>query len=161
MVKSMKGLLFILFPVLLLCSCAKEQNVELVSFTYSGCADSSPSAAAPSTRSEDTHSLLILKYTSEGFVITRTNAIMNCSINNDGIGCNVSLDGDTIHLSAHEKGDPLRCVCPVETMTYTLSGLQTGKAYILDYSCDENFLPISFSYIKDMTIVIDLDLFRP
>ena len=155
----MKRLLFILIPVLLLCFCGKESAVQLVKFTDSGC---SQAQMSPDTRAGGGQpSQLILKHSSEGLVITRTNALMNCSIKNDGMGCEVSIEGNTIHLKVYEKGEKLRCVCPVETMSSTVSGLSTGNAYILDYTCDGTYSPISFTYEEGMKMVIDLDLYKP
>lgn len=155
----MKRLLFILIPALLLCFCGKDNSVQLVSFTDSGCSNA---VMSPDTRGGDAlPSRLTLKYSQEGLVITRTNAIMNCSIRLSGIGCEATLEGNVVHLNVYAKGDKLRCTCPVDTMSSTVAGLRTGTDYVLDYSCDGAYSPISFYYEEGMMMVVDLSLYEP
>ena len=151
----MKRIFLILFSVLLLGACSKESTVEMVSFTDTGC--------SRQTKGSDTESdsQLILKYSPEGLVVTRTNAIMNCSIGNGGISCDVSCDGNIISYHAYETDGPiLKCICPVSNMTSTIAGLRTGREYVFEYSCsDVTCSPVSFTYSKGLNLVLDVDLY--
>lgn len=144
---------------MLLClACSKEPSVQLVDFSNSGC---ERETKAEDYNTVDTTPVLILEYSQSGLVLTRSNTYLNCSINNGGIACDVSLDGDTIHFSAYEADGPvLRCMCFVKTISATIGGLSTGRHYTLDYSCGDDFSPISFTYEKDMKLVIDLSLYH-
>lgn len=152
---AMKRIAFVFLSLFLLWGCSKEAIVELVSISDTGCAREEPVTKS----GENTGSQLILKYSPAGLVITRTNAVMNCSIKNGGIGCNVTNSGNTINFEVYELGEPLRCTCPVETMIAVLAGLRPGREYVLDYSCGGSFAPISFTYDKGLNMVIDLSLY--
>ena len=154
----MKRIILILFSACLLLACSKETTVELVKFTDTGC---SKGTKAPETKS-DSDSQLILAYSDEGLIVTRTNAVMNCSIGQGGITCVVSFDGNTIHLNVYETDGPImKCICPVSRMSSIISGLREGREYILDYTCAGNtFAPISFTYKKGLNMVLDADLYQ-
>jgi len=102
-------------------------------------------------------SLLTLKYQNGDLLVTRTNAIMNCSINNGGIVCEVSFAGSDIYYKVYEKDGPtLKCLCPVDKMSSKISGLQPGKQYTFHYSCaQEEFAPITFPFEKSLNIILD------
>lgn len=151
----MKRLMLFLIPVLCLWSCAKETTVQLVDFSDTGCGRETKAVSSPDGAPE-----LILEYSAEGLVLTRHNSMLNCSINQGGIACDVSIEDNTIFYSAYELGEPMKCICPVKTITSTISGLRTGKDYILDYSCGGDFMPISFTYQKGMKLVLDLSLYQ-
>lgn len=153
----MKRLILILFSATLLLACSKETTVQLVKFTDTGCDKSS---LAPATKS-GSDSQLILEYSEEGLVVTRTNAIMNCSIGQGGISCDVSFEDNVIHYHAYETDGPImKCLCPVKEMSSVISGLRVGREYVLDYTCsDTPFAPISFTYQKGMKLVLDADLY--
>ena len=154
----MKRIILILFSATLLLACSKETTVQLVKFTDTGCDKGSLS---PATKS-GSDSQLILEYSEEGLVFTRTNAVMNCSIGQGGISCDVSFEGNVITCHAYETDGPImKCVCPVKEMSSVISGLRTGREYILDYTCsDTSFAPVSFTYQKGMKLVLDADLYK-
>lgn len=156
----MKRLLFIILSTCLLWTCSKDQEtVKLVSFTDTGCGSEVMEMA---TRSGDTDaSQLILAYSAEGLVVTRTNAQMNCAIKNGGLACDVSIDGKVIRMHVYEKGEKMRCMCPVKKMSSTISGLGLGKDYVLEYFCgDAQYGPFEFRYEKGYQQMIDIDLYR-
>lgn len=155
----MKPLVLILFSSLLVCFCAKENVVQLTGFTDTGCGRETVSVL---TKSWDGRvPTLTLKYSPEGLVIIHTDAVLNCSINDGGIGCDFSIDGNVIKLRTYEKnGAFLKCICPVDRMSATVSGLRTGSEYVLEYTCGSTtYVPIDFLYGKDLDKVIDLDLY--
>ena len=147
----MKRIILILFSATILLACSKETAVELVSFTDTGC---SKGTKAPETKAGES-SQLILEYTDAGLLITRTNAIMNCSIGTGGISFDVSMVDNVISCDAYETIGPImKCICPV-----TVAGLRTGRKYVLNYSCsDVTLLPVTFTYKKGMRIVVDVDM---
>lgn len=159
----MKRVFFIILSTCLLWTCSKEsENVRLVSFTDTGCGSEVIEMA---TRGGDdsaySWSQLILSYSEEGLVVTRTNAQMNCGIKNGGIACDVSIDGNVIRMHVYEKGEKMRCMCPVKKMSSTIAGLGLGKDYVLEYFCgDAQYGPFEFRYEKGFQQMIDIDLYR-
>ena len=153
----MKRIILILFSATILLACSKETAVELVKFTDTGCDRNS---LVPETKA-GSDSKLILSYSDEGLVITRTNAMLNCSISQGGISCDVSSDENVIECHVYEtQGKTLKCMCPVKNMTTTVGGLRLNKEYVLYYSCDGDFAPISFTYSKNLNMVLDADLYK-
>ena len=156
----MKRLIFtLLLSALLFCSCDKEGSVavQLAAFTDTGCGRENIM-----TKSwEDRHPVMTLMDTPEGLVITHNDAVLNCSIVNGGIGCDLSVEGNVVKLRTYEKdGDFLKCICPVDEMSATVSGLSVGNEYVLEYSCGSTtYVPIDFYYRKGLHMVIDLDLY--
>lgn len=153
----MKRFFLLLIPALFLFSCSKETTVELVSFTDTGC---DKSTISPATKA-GSDSQLILAFSKLGLVITRTNAMMNCSMNKEGLLCDVSCEGSSINYHVYEKAEPvMKCTCPVAEMSSTIAGLRTGTEYTLYYTCgDTSFMPISFTYQKGLNLVLDADLY--
>lgn len=153
----MKRIIFILFSATILLACSKETIVELVKFTDTGCDKNS---LVPETKA-GSDSQLILAYSDEGLVITRTNAMLNCSISQGGISCDVSSEENIIECHVYEtQGKTLKCMCPVKNMSTTVGGLRLDKEYVLYYSCDGDFAPISFTYSKNLKMVLDADLYK-
>jgi hypothetical protein len=153
----MRKIFIFLCSALLLWGCSKESTVELVKSTDSGCANDLTTRAADSELADPQ---LILEYSEQGLVITRTNALLNCSIKNGGIVQEVSTEGNVIRYNAYERdGKTLRCNCIVETMTATIAGLNPGSEYVLEYTCDGSYAPISFTYKKGLRLVVDLNLY--
>lgn len=154
----MKRLLLFLTSALLLGSCAKEMTVELVKSSDSGCSKQSMILATKSGGG----SQLILKYSPEGLIVTRTDAMMNCSIGNGGISYDMSVDGTVISYHAYETDGPImKCICPVSNMTSTIAGLRLGREYVLEYSCsDVTCAPVSFTYSKNLYMELDIDLYK-
>ena len=151
----MKRTALVFLSLFLLWGCSREAAVELVSVSDTGCAREDPVTKS----GEDAGSLLMLTYSPAGLVVTRTNAVMNCSVKNEGVGCNVSNTGHTIKCEVYEQGEPLRCTCPVNAVIVVIGGLQLGGEYVLDYSCDGSYAPISFTYEKGLNLQIDLSLY--
>ncbi len=153
----MKRIILILFSATILLACSKETAFELVKFTDTGCDRNS---LVPDTKA-GSDSQLILSYSDEGLVITRTNAMLNCSISQGGISCDVSSEENVIECHVYEtQGKTLKCMCPVKNMTTTGGGLRLNREYVLYYSCDGDFAPISFTYSKNLNMVLDADLYK-
>ena len=156
----MKRLIFtLLLPVVLLCCCDKESSVavQLSNFTDTGCGRENVT-----TKSwDDWNPTMTLRDTPDGLVITHYDAVLNCSIVNGGIGCDFSIEGNVVKLRTYEKdGDFLKCICPVDEMSATVTGLSIGTEYVLEYTCGSTkYVPIDFYYRKGLDIVIDLDLY--
>lgn len=156
----MKRLFLFILSAMLLGACAKETTIELVKFADTGC---SKQSLIPATKAENgSESQLILKYSSEGLEVTRTNATMNCSISGGGISCDVTCNGNVITYHAYETDGPImKCICPVSNMSSIVAGLRTGREYVLHYSCgDVTCSPISFTYSKQLNLVLDIDLYK-
>ena len=153
----MKRIILILFSATILLACSKETTVGLVKFTDTGCDRNS---LVPETKA-GSDSKLILSYSDEGLVITRTNAMLNCSISQGGISCDVSSEENVIECHVYEtQGKTLKCMCPVKNITTTVGGLRLNREYVLYYSCDGDFAPISFTYSKNLNMVLDADLYK-
>jgi len=155
----MKRVFLFILSAILLGACAKETTIELVKFTDTGC---NKQSLVPTKAENGSESQLILKYTPEGLEVTRTNAIMNCSISSGGISCDVTSDGNVITYHAYETDGPImKCLCPVSNMSSIVAGLRTGREYVLQYSCgDVTCSPISFTYSKQLNLVLDIDLYK-
>ena len=154
---TLKRTTLAIFTLSLLMACAKETPVELVKVSDTGCAREE----AVTKGGDETPSQIILEYSTEGLVVIRTNAVMNCSVKTGGISCNVSVSGNTIHCEEFEKdGKSMRCTCPVSNITSTIKGLGLGKEYTLCLTCDGSFAPIGFTYTKDLKMVLDAELYR-
>lgn len=156
----MKRLISIILPVLLLLSCSKEPAVvELSGFTDTGCGRENVAALTKSW--EGRAPLLTLEYSSAGLLVTHTDAVLNCSINNGGIGCDLSIDGNILRMRTYEKdGNFLKCLCPVDEMKATVSGLRLDTEYVLEYACGSTkYVPINFRFEKGLKKTIDLDTY--
>jgi hypothetical protein len=87
--------------------------------------------------------------------------MLNCSISQGGISCDVSSEENVIECHVYEtQGKTLKCMCPVKNMTTTVGGLRLNREYVLYYSCDGDFAPISFTYSKNLNMVLDADLYK-
>lgn len=153
---TMKRIAFIILSMSLLWACSKEKTIELVKVSDTGCA-----REVVATRSADrASSEIILEYSEEGLVITMTNVEMNCSVKNGGVACTPSSKGSDIYIEMYEKdGKSLRCTCPVDKVSSTVKGLSAGKKYTLYLTCVNSFAPISFTYSKDLKMVLDAGLY--
>ena len=151
----MKRYLILLLAAGILAGCEKgpEQLSYSTEVTSTGCGRSTKAGI-----DEDSDPFIVLTYTSSGLEITRYNALLNCAINNGGIICDVSIDGNVIRYHAYEKdGTLLKCMCPVERMSSVIGGLHLGKEYVLDYSCGSDKESIKFVYSKDLNQVYPLN----
>lgn len=125
-------------------------------FTHTGC------AAGTRAGLEDEPSLLILKYVDGNLLVTRTNALMNCALKEDGLVCEVDVEGDVIHYKVYEKNGPkANCVCLVEKMSSVVTGLKEGKEYTFDYNCPYGYAPFSFTFENGLNSIIDMATLSP
>lgn len=154
---TMKRIAFILLSMSLLWSCSKETTIELVKVSDTGCAREEVATRSADRAPEE----IILEYSEEGLVVTLTNVELNCSVKNGGVTCNLNSRGPEIRLEAFEKdGKTLRCTCPVDKVSTVLSGLSLGKEYTLYFTCNGSFAPITFTYSKNLKMVLDAGLYR-
>jgi hypothetical protein len=152
---AMKKLIFLLLGLALAAGCSKTEANRSKEFTHTGCANDTRAAGTRASDFEDEPSLLTLKYEDGGLRVTRTNAWMNCSIKNGGIGCDVSIKGNVITYNVYEKDGPLtNCICPVKEMSSLVTGLEEGKEYTLNYCY---YSTITFTFKKGFHQIIDLD----
>lgn len=151
-----KRIILLLLMVPIWAGCTQKHNLQLLSkeFSHTGCASGAETKAGSN---DEEVSLLILKYEDGNLRVTRTNAMMNCSIKQGGIACEVSVDGNIVHYKVYEKDGPnANCMCRVEEMTSVVTGLQTGKEYSLDYYCSHAYsLPIPFTFKQGLYLVLD------
>lgn len=153
----MKQLTFLLIGLTLVAGCSKSDANRSKEFTHTGCANDTRTVETRSGLFGDEPSLLKLKYEDGGLRVTRTNATMNCSIKQNGIACDVSVNGDVINYYVYEKDGPVaNCICPVEEMSSVVTGLQEGKEYTLEYRCRAS-ATVSFTFKKSLNKIIDLD----
>ena len=152
----LKRIILLLLMVPIWAGCSQKHNLQLLSkeFAHTGCATGAETKAG--SNGEDA-SLLILKYEDGNLRVTRTNAMMNCSIKQGGITCEVSVDGNIVQYKVYEKDGPnANCMCRVEEMTSVVTGLQTGKEYSLDYYCSHAYSRlIPFTFRKGLYLVLD------
>ena len=154
----MKKAYLVLGAVLLLVGCSRNEDVlpQSWDFINTGCASATKGGiygAEPSLK---------LEYTPDGLLVTRKNAEMNCSIKMGGIGCDASVEGGMILYKTYEKNGPsANCICLVEEMSSTVSGLKEGVDYTLYYWCTSELplVPIDFTYKEGFVMVIDPDLY--
>ena len=144
-------LLLLLLPIWAGCNWTDDSWAINKAFTNTGCAGS------PTTKSE-AESLLTLKYEDGGLRVTRTNAVMNCSIKDYGMVCQVSTEGNVIHYSVTETDGPTaNCVCLVEEMSSVITGLKEGMEYTFDYHCEKQYPSFTFVFNKGFIQIVDLD----
>ena len=142
--------LFLLLPVLAGCDRTDAPtNVTNTGFTNTGCNGSG------FTKSETNPSLLILKFEGGNLRVTHTTAVLNCSIKNGGIACEVSSEGTTIRYNVYEKdGSTANCCCTVNEITSLVKGLTPGVKYTMKYCYYE---PFTFVFERGLHLIIDVD----
>ena len=150
----MKRLILILTGLLLLAGCKKEEPV-VQDFTYSSC--------VKGTSEIIDLSLLSLKYEGGDLLVTRRDAWMNCSFQDRGLVCTVSVKGNDIYyrVDYEKEGAEVKCVCLVETMSSLVKGLEPGKQYTFHYYCCQNYLPFPFSFKEGLISVVDVSTITP
>ena len=84
--------LFLLLPVLAGCDKTTSGNTDVIDTNVTNIGFTDTGCNKGQTKSETDPSLLILKFESGNLRVTRTNALMNCSINGGGIVCEVSSE---------------------------------------------------------------------
>ena len=143
-----------LAALLLLAGCGKDSDISgSLEFKHSGC------AADTKGLSSGEPPVLYLRYTPQGLAIKRTNAQFSCIIKEhpEAIVCEVSVEGDDIYYRVHEWDGPVaNCICDVEALSSTVTGLKTGKEYVLHYICEEEFIPISVPFNESLNLKLDL-----
>lgn len=153
-----KAIIPLLSALAVLAGCSKSNVDYSKDFTHTGCAETR--AAIP----DDEPSLLVLQYEDGNLRVTRTNATVNCSVNERGLTCWVQVDGDVIqYVMNYEKDGPdYRCICAVKNMTSLVTGLKEGKRYTFKYrGMDSDFADYSFTFDKGLHQIIELDSLDP
>lgn len=139
------------------CSLIDGDRLHSVELTSTGCASETKAG------SSEADSKLILKYTSEGLLVTRNNARMNCAIKDGGIACDVSVEGNVIKYKVHQKSElSANCICLVKEMSSVVTGLKEGTNYTLYYWCQYELplVAIDFTYKKGFRMSLDTDLYE-
>ena len=151
-----KAFLLISLAALVFPCCKKIQHS--VEFTYTDCV-STKSAETKGLFGDGQVSELILEYTSFGLSVTHLNAPVNCAFKTTGLNCEAFLEGNVLHYWVTlPEGPVANCTCLLGQMGSTVSGLDEGKEYILDYVCEFTHLePISFTYNKGFRRSIDVN----
>lgn len=143
--KTMKKLALLLLVLPILAGCTKSEISRSREFAHSGCARDAETRAGGS---DSDVSLLTLKYEDGDLRVTRTNAVMNCAFTEDGLVCEVSVDGNVIRYRVYEKEGPrANCNCRVEEMSSLVTGLEVGKEYTFEYSCGFGYNYPSFTFV--------------
>ena len=150
----MKKVLFLFLTLSLLAGCKKDDSY-VESFTYTDC-----------TKSESEIydlSLLTIQYDGGDMIVTRRDAWMNCSFQNRGLVCTVSVQGNDIYyrVDYEKEGEEVKCVCLVEKMSSVVKGLEPGKRYSFHYYCCQNYLPITFTFGQGLYTVVDVSTIMP
>ena len=150
----MKKVLFLFLTLSLLAGCKKDDSY-VENFTYTDC-----------TKSESEIydlSLLTIQYDGGDMIVTRRDAWMNCSFQNRGLVCTVSVQGNDIYyrVDYEKEGEEVKCVCLVEKMSSVVKGLEPGKRYSFHYYCCQNYLPITFTFGQGLYTVVDVSTIMP
>ena len=150
----MKRLFLVLIGLSLLAGCKKEEPT-VQDFTYSSCVKGASEIVDLS--------LLTLKYEGGDLLVTRKDAWMNCSFQDRGLVCTVSVKGNDIYyrVDYEKEGAEVKCVCLVETMSSLVKGLELGKQYTFHYYCCQNYKPISFTFKEGLISVVDVSTITP
>lgn len=154
-----KTILPILFALAVLAGCSKSNVEHSKDFTHTGCGGTRADFS-----DDDEPSLVILQYEDGNLRVTRTNATVNCSVNERGLTCWVQVDGDVIqYVMNYEKDGPdAKCMCKVKNMTSLVTGLKEGKRYTFKYrGMDCDFADYSFTFDKGLHQIIELDSLDP
>ena len=139
------------------CNLVDGDRLHSVELTSTGCASETKAG------SSGADSKLILEYTSEGLLVTRSNAEMNCAIKNGGIACDVSVEDNLIKYKVHQKSElSANCICHVKEMSSVVTGLKDGTNYTLYYWCQDELplVAIDFTYKKGFRMSLDTDLYK-
>ena len=157
----MKKCLFVLMAVsLVLSACTKAPHSQ--EFTWTDCASTKSGADTKGRFGDNVTSRLILEYTSSGLAVTRTNATLNCIYDKVGLACEPTIEGDVLQYKVYiPSEEAANCVCLCERMSSTVSGLEEGKEYVLEYSSpDAKLGKISFKYKRGLRLSVDVDDYR-
>ena len=151
----MKKISALFAALLLFAGCSDFDIVSSVELTHTGCANETKGLFG----GNDSKPMLYLEKTQVGLAITRTNARLNCIIkdSDDALVCDVRIEGTDIYYSVYEREGPIaNCMCPVERISSTVTGLQNNTEYVLHYFCGESYMPINFRYRDGLKLKLDL-----
>ena len=150
----MKKLLLILLALTAWAGCTKSNVLRTKDLTYTGCATSTDTRAAEDGRIE---SILTLKYEDGNLRVTRTNTLVNCSFQDYGIACTVSIEGNIIHYTVEAKPSPdgsdTNCLCQVETVSSLVTGLEPGKEYSFHYIPSQGIPSVTFVFKEGLYLI--------
>jgi len=150
----MRRLLWLLIGLSLLAGCKKEEPT-VQDFTYTDCVKGMSDIIDLS--------LLTLKYEGGDLKVERADAWMNCSFQNRGLVCSVSVKGSDIYyrVDYEQPGEEVKCVCLVSRMSSLVKGLEPGKKYSFHYYCCQNYKPFSFTFKEGLISVVDVSTIVP
>ncbi len=151
----MKRLLLILMVLSFLPGCRKDGPVSVQDFTYSDCVKGASEIMDLS--------LLTLKNEGGALRVSRSYAWLNCSFQDRGLVCSVSVKGSDIYyrVDYEKEGAEVKCVCLVNSMESLVEGLQPGKTYSFHYYCLQNYVPFSFTFRDGLVLVTDVSTLVP
>ena len=123
--------------------------------TWTDCA--STKAVDTKGPSDNVTTWLTLEYTEDGLAVTLTDAEMNCAISMDGLQESIDREGNVIKYRIIESFNA-NCNCLIERISSTITGLETGKEYVLKFSYGMRSLkPVTFKYKKGFIKHIDVE----
>ena len=151
----MKRLLLLFIGLSLLAGCKKDDPVVVQDFTYTDCVKGASDIIDLS--------LLTLKYDGGDLRVERSDAWLNCSFQERGLVCSVSVKGNDIYyrVDYEKEGAEVKCVCLVNSMSSLVKGLQPGKTYSFHYYCLQNYVPFTFTYRDGLVQVTDVSTLLP
>ena len=147
----MKRIFTLLFVLTVFAGC---NNREIINkeFTHTGCNNELGTKADGQYYHMPAASVLTLKYEGGYLRVTRRNVYASCGIKSeDGLVCEVSVEGDAIHYMVYET-HPANCLCTIDEMSSAVSGLKVGKEYQFYLN---NYKPIRFTFSKELFLVLD------
>ena len=149
----MKRVFWLLIGLTLLAGCQKPVEPVVEGFTYSDCTKGDSDPDDPIDLS-----LLTLRYEGGNLQVTRTDAWLNCSFQNRGLVCTVSVKGSDIYyrVDYEKEGAEVKCVCLVSNLSSVVRGLETGKKYSFHYYCCQNYKPFTITCNEGMITVLDV-----
>ena len=146
----MKRIFTLLFVLTVFVGC-NNREIFNKEFTHTGC-NKELGTKADGQYYQLAASVLILKYEGGYLRVTRRNVYASCGIKSeDGLVCEVSVEGDAIHYMVYET-HPANCPCTIDEMSSAVSGLKVGKEYQFYLN---NCNPIGFTFSKELFLVLD------
>ena len=150
----MKKYLLILLVLTVWAGCSKSNTLRIKDLTYTGCGTSTDTRAGSDS---DIESTLTLKYEDGNLRVIRTNTLVNCSFQDHGLVCNVSIEGNSSRYTVEAKPSPdgleTNCLCLVEEISSLVTGLETGKEYTFYAGNSPRIEPVTFVFEKGLFLV--------
>ena len=150
----MKKFLLIVLILPIWVGCTKSNTLRVKDLTYSGCGTSTDTRAGSDG---DIESILTLKYEDGNLRVIRTNTLVNCSFQDYGLVCNVSIEGNTIRYGVDAKTAPnglgVDCLCLVEEISSLVTGLEAGKEYTFYAGNSPRIEPVTFVFEKGLFLI--------